>query len=313
MALYIHTYQNTWTGIRLLFCFMLISCTEGSVVYCPASGSGHLSIYPDQSTYTLPSMRYYFYDMSEYSAPLVYPCDGNGNFEGDLPAGIYRVIAVNPDAEYVSFSGMDRETTAWVTADLAFEASRISVLLAQPGKVYAFNLGAFILSSGDELSFEPVPELLLRRVRIRMELSESLRGHVVGIDGVLCGVYPSVRLFGFEPVIADLSDIAGSQVRFRATAEDARWVAYLDVFGLCDPDYGRVYENLLDLVLTLNDGRQANVQADLTGQLSDIIKQSGGTIPLTLSLELTIEADEADFSVSILPWDPDGGDDIDLR
>ena len=319
------------------YCFMLclvllflMSCTEVDVIHCPlGEGSGYLRIHPDQSTYTLPAMRYHFYNMDAPVPTQTYPCDGHGNFDGDLPTGIYRVIAINPDADNVTFSGMDSHHTATVTTRPA-HSSRTAPslplwrgqgedsskedyqLYTQPGKVYALNLGDFTVSDNDTLFFEPTPELLIRRIRIRFLLSEQLQPQITGIDGMIGGVYPSVRLFGYEPRFPDDSDIAGSAVNFHAVREESDWMTLLDVFGICNPDYGRVYTNVLDLTLSLSDGRQASARVDLTGQLSDIIDESGGTIPLTLSLELSVEAIGAGFSVGILPWDPNGGDDIDL-
>lgn len=305
---------------------VLISCTEVDVVRCPlGEGSGYLRIHPDQSAYVLPGMRYHFYNMDGTTAVFTSPCDGRGNFEGDLPAGVYRVIAMNPAAENVAFSGMDRHHDALVTvnpvnSDPAPASSKggeaalygASGLLSQPGKVYALNLGDFTVSDNDTLLFEPVPELLIRRIRIRFLISDQLLPQITGIEGTIGGVYPSVRLFGYEPAFPSGSDIAGHTVGFRAVREDTNWMTLLDVFGLCNPDYGRVYTNTLDLALTLSDGRLAAAQVDLTGQLSDIIEESGGTIPLTLSLELSVDAIGADFQVGILPWDPEGGGDIDL-
>lgn len=294
--------------------FLWTSCTEMDVITCPSTGSGYLRIHPDQNTYALPAMRYHFYNRDGLTPVLTRPCDGNGNFEGDLPAGVYRVIAVNTVADKVTFSGMDRYETATVMA--APHSLRNILpdvqLYHQPGKVYAVNLGDFTVADRDTLRFAPLPELLIRRIRIRFLLSGQLQGQLSGITGRISGVYPSVRLFGYTPWIPEGVDIAGSSVRFSAMQEELNWTTMLDVFGLCHPDYGRMYTNTLELVLTLNDGRQASSHVDLTGQLSDIIDQSGGVIPLTLSLELAVDAIGADFSVGILPWDPDGGDDIEL-
>lgn len=316
----------------IVFCTSMVCCTEVGVIRCPElEKGGYLSIYPDQSEYTLPALRYYFYNMDGQTACLTYPCDGEGNFEGRIPAGTYRVIAVNPEVENVKFTGMDRyETAMATTTKLApgMEMNAVQVegesrsstvwsvnewgrALVGPGDVYLVNLGDFEVPDSGVSRYEPVPQLLTRQVRVRFLLGENLLQQVSGIEGSLCGVYPSVKLFGGELCLDEIDGISASTIGFEAVYQQ-EWLAVVRVFGLCHPLYGEVYTSILDLTLSFVDGRKASAEVDLTGQLSDIIDRLEGVIPVTLSLELEIEADQAGITVGIMPWDPDGGDDIEL-
>lgn len=317
--------------------FLMVSCTEVGVIRCPQEpeSGGYVQIYPDQETYSLPALAYYFYDMNDPTICLTYPCDGKGNFEGRIPAGTYRVIAVNPEVANVKFTGMDGYATAMATATKLAPGTQLDAVkagqgtrtsqamtfsgsvaewgeaLVGPGDVYLVNLGDFEVSESDITCHNPIPQLLTRRVRVRFLLGANLLQQVSGIEGSLCGVYPSVRLFGGEPCLDGVVDISTSTVSFEA-AYQQEWFALVNVFGLCDPVYGETYTSTLDLTLTFEDGRKASGQVDLTNQLSDVIGQTEGVIPVTLSLELEIEVDKAEITVNIRPWESGGYIDIEL-
>lgn len=290
--------------------FILVACTEAGVVRCTdTEQSGYLFIYPDNSEYTLPALSYHFYNMDGRTECLTAACDGRGNFEGRIPAGTYRVIAVNTNAANITFTGLDRCETAMATDQ---SVSTRSVHSAGLPSVYTVVLGDFDVVPSDTLHHAPLPELLTRHVRIRFLLGPNLLPLVSGIKGTLGGVYPSVRLFSGELHHDNIQNISLATIEFIADSKQQEWSAMVSVFGICDPAYGAAYTSTLNLTLTLTDGREVSAQADLTNQLSEIIDQSGGVIPISLELEMEIEPDEAGFTINIVGWEADGGDEAEI-
>lgn len=294
---------------------MIISCTEAAVIRCTIVGAeGYLKIYPDNTEYTLPAMEYHFYNMDGQTECLSLPCDGVGNFEGNIPTGTYKVVANNSDAGGVVFSGMENYETATVCVlpyvDAQVTRTTQTTLLQQPEKVYSVTVDDFDVVPEEVLEHTPVPSLLNKYVRINFTLSEELQARVVGLEGVLQGIYTTVHLFSCEPI--DENNPLDYGIHFTAQEYDGYWETTSGIFGICNPQYGESYTNILEIWLTLTDGRVIEVESDLTTQLSEIIHQNGGTIPITLTLELVLESTEAGVIVEILPWDSDGSFDIEL-
>lgn len=298
-----------------LYIFTAISCTEATVTRCTlVTVEGYLKIYPDNTEYVLPAMRYHFYNMDGETAYLSLPCDGVGNFEGSIPTSTYKVLANNLNADGVTFNGLESYETATVTVlpHVGTQVVRTNqyTLLQQPNKVYSVIVDDLDVISTEILEHTPVPILLNKYVRIRFNLSNELQTRVVGLEGVLQGIYSTVHLFSCEPIIVDSPLDYG--IHFTAQKYDGYWETTSGVFGIHNPEYGELYTNILGIWLTLAGGRVVEVESDLTTQLSEIMSQNDGVIPVTLTLELVLEYTEAGIVIDILPWDSDGSFDIEL-
>jgi hypothetical protein len=140
---------------------LFLSCTKVTLFY-PDMGTGAnmVGIYPDR---VLPAMEYRFYAPDTY---LVRTDDGKGNFRGELPAGVYRIRAVNADAGKVTvvFGGLDSYDNATVGArSVQSPMSDIYTLVDTVGDVYTVHEELKVTGYGP-VEKRPSPELLTRRL-----------------------------------------------------------------------------------------------------------------------------------------------------
>lgn len=287
----------------------LMACTKADIDY-RQEPQGLLLIYPDGSEHKLPTMQYHFYSDDEAVECLVLSCDGSGNFKGGIPVGNYRVIAANTQANGVQFTGMDDHRTAVVRNS---EPTRSGYkLLSQPENIYSVPIDWFAFSGTDTVSHTPTPVLLTKTVWINITLKGNLQDDVVGVEGLLPGVYPSVNLYSCEPTEEGIASSPEHAVKFQSQLQDENWLTSIHLFGLCNPEYGQTYENNLHLSLSMSDQSVLETEVELTDQLSDIIKESQGVIPLELSLHLQIEKVRTKLVATVLPWREGGSGDGDL-
>jgi hypothetical protein len=260
-------------------------------------------INPQYSGY-LPVVDYHFYNIDGKSETLHFPStDELGNFKGKLPVGTYRVIATN---RFESESGFDAKNTVVFTGWESYDEfivkaapdapdsrgflSRAGVyMLSQPDSVYSIVISeAFVVTQNDTIRRVPAPELLTKRLNLEFTLEAGLEAGLASMTGVLSGIYPGVRLSTFEGVeINKSSDMA---VDFETVpGERNRRRAKILYFGLLDPDDGRVYDNVLELTLKMNDGTIFDdVKVNISEALSEMLKRGGGTIPSQFSIPITV-------------------------
>lgn len=274
--------------------------------------TGLLIIHPDKSEYSIPPVYYYFYNVDGYTPPVVQRSDDQGNFEGTMPEGSYRVIAANTDASNVLFAGMDSHETAVVRAKTANQ-SRIPsdiVLLSQPGNVYSVVIANLSVKNKDTLHFEPKPVLLTKNLHISFVLKGELADEVVGIGGVIRGVYPSMHLYtqryeeAFEGVLSSAVQFEGDQ----SSQTTGGWGLLLSIFGIADPEGGESYQNILELKLTMEDNSEAITHVDVTEQLTEIIKGNQGEMPLEVKLEIELKKVDIAVMATVIGWDDNTGE-----
>jgi hypothetical protein len=267
-----YTYKQ-WIRMAIgawAFCLIGLSagsCTRADVRY--PDPDVLVRIYPDQEVYTLPALQYHFYNVDSLQPLIVRSGDSQGNFEGPLPVGSYRVIAVNTDAASggnVTFDDMDN-----------YELARAnSVVSSQPNAqlspldcyLYSVVVPELIVASSDTI-YRPDPVLLTKTVVLRFILEDELSAEVVSLDGILRGVYPSALLYTQTAVTDNPSAIDASAVAFNSGPTSDGWEAELPLFGLCDPGYGQVYENILTVSLGMREGGDEEIALRLTKILSN--------------------------------------------
>jgi len=324
--------QIVYTLKTLCLCvsvFILTGCTKADIHYPTIETvQGMVMIYPDQSKYTLPALKYHFYNVDTQIEYIVCSCDGSGNFEGMLPIGTYRVIATNTNAQYVEFTDMQSYELATVTALPVFTRSTAqptvkqrSALanyqlltvnyLAQPGEVYSTVMSELTVSQTDTLRYEPSPVLLTRRLRLLFTLQGELITEVSALNGVLRGVYPSMYLYTCSHTQEGISQAPDMAIGFDTEVQGNQREAQISLFGLCDPGYGHVYANELPLELTMNDGSKQQVTLDLTDVLSDIISQNQGTIPIEITIPIDIKRVGIGIEGIVTGWINEGETEID--
>lgn len=294
--------------IRNIICLLAVTgicfwaCTKANIDYREPT---KIQIYPEQSEYVLPTLAYYFYNTDGQTPYIVKESDANGNFEGTLPAGTYRVIGTNTQAKDVVFTGMDSYETAVVRANregsnrLTSRSDGYTMLL-QPALVYSTVIGELVVTENQTIRKEPVPVLLTKQLNLVFTMQNGLDAEVLSMTGVLPGIYPAVYLYTCQETEIERSpDMA---VSFETVGDGGERKAQISLFGLCNPEGGQAYNNTLALELTMTDGSVEDMAVDLTDVLSDIIQQNQGTIPVEVSLEVGIEKVGMKLNAVVAAW-----------
>jgi len=300
-------------GLASLTAIMLLSCAEAEIHFRPEPEQlGFVSIYPDRSEHALPAMRYYFYSIDDGVEPLYSDCDGVGNFEGQLPAGTYRVLAVNAVAGGIEFRGMDSHHTAtaydtYLNGYAAAPTRTRAVTGSQP--VYTTVMQTLEVNAGDTLYHTPAPVLLTHTVTFTFTVSGDFEGEVSNFNGALYGVYPSIRLFDgttSEDDLVQCPNVYADFVAARANAEsDLVWQVNMNLFGIHNPRYGDVYTSVMHLNVTIGQ-KQYTFDIDITQSITEILEYNLGVIPLEIPLEIEIALVENTLTGIVKPWKPDG-------
>jgi hypothetical protein len=243
---------------------------------------------PDQSTYTLPALNYYFYTQESDTLCLSARSDDAGNFSGEFAEGDYRVIAVNEQAADMRVQSMERVETARMVGLTVLPRSRA---VSPDGAVWRVAVDSFRVHFGETVILTPSPGLLTHTVQLNFIAEEDLQSHITAISGALTGIYPSVDLFTGSTAEAEKARSPGLESVYTATLDEndpGLWTAALRALGLYDPGYGRNGRNEMTFTVTV-DGEPQTVTVDLTEQISSALKFYGGDLPVDRPLILEIE------------------------
>jgi hypothetical protein len=269
-----------------------------------------VQIYPNPSGYTtLPAMEYRFYGQNAQGRDtvLVRPDDGQGNFEGELPAGSYRVLAFNAaGAADAEFTGRERYETAAVTVRSASNETGSSQLRAIDDRLLRVVDELEVTGVGT-LRREPSPVLLTKQLVLVFTLSGGLEREVTSLTGALPGVYPSVLLSTGLPTPQVLIQSLTAVARFETSVQGSQHLARIGLLGLRDPEYGRTYPGTMALTLNLNDGTREETTVNLSAALSGIIADNGGAFPplAYIYIELT-RSEMGGVGGTVEDWDETG-------
>ena len=304
-------------GVRLLLlCLLLTACTKADIHYpVQPDTDGLVQIYPDQSKFTLSAQVYHFYNADGTTAHITHSCDGRGNFEGRLPIGTYYVLATNSTAAGTDFRGMENHETAVVydtTLEGYIPATRSGGNEALGcDSVYSITTRTIEVLGGDTIRREPTPESLTKSVSLIFTITGNLRDGVSDISGRLYGIYPSVHLYYCTLPEADTDKSIQTYISFSTTATEEgkpyiRRTVRFNIFGLCHPENGEVYRNLMPLTVTL-DGVEYDFEIDLTENLSRILDYYQGVIPLEIPLDIELTMDDIYVKGEVKSWVPRTG------
>lgn len=295
------------------------SCTQRSLNYLPdpdpvpdpepdIEQSCLVSLFADWSGAGIDApagTRFYFYPQA--GGELVSKECGPEGFEGELPEGSYRVLAVGTPAVGVTFTHMESyETAAAVATPIVDPRTRSGMQeIAQPEQAYSLPIHAISPTRDNKVTQTSLPVSLVRTVQLTFSTSGTVRP--VSLSGSLQGVYPSVLLSTGVPTAAEQTAAIGSQSSFDATFEGSDAKVRIRTLGVLNPEGGTVYTNLLRVSVLTADGETLTAVADLTAELTQGITANGGVIPLTLSLNIKIEVTPAGATATVQGWG-NGGD-----
>lgn len=286
--------------------FLLTGCTEGDVLYRRDS-SGVVVITPSESDLPLPRLVYHFYDAYSGAVDTLY-CDGNSRFCGALPLGLYRVVATNrTDDVNVHFRGMDSHETAMATAYRIDPDARMGTrFLAGVDSIYVLPLDSVLPHRRDTVFYTAEPQLLTKYVKFTCVIDEKLTTDIASMRGVLSGVYPSVQLY--TGLVADSVVNPTTEIYYMDMMPSGNdYIADATLFGICHPQYGKVYRNELELFFTYHDsGRVRQVNADLTQPLSEWLDQHKGVLPPISHFRIAVTLSEIGLEAEVVPWGDSG-------
>jgi hypothetical protein len=276
----------------------LFSCTEYH--FSTPSDSCLVRIRPDNSRYQydLSGLEYRFYSADTC---IIRSGDADGNFEGTLPWGTYRVLATNTNAERATFAGLNTYETATVGApalsdsedtdpDIPEQWSPVDTI----GKVYSVCVEELKVRASGAVEKTPSIDLLTRELVFIFELAGGLDIEVTSMRGVLPGVYPSVSLTTGFPGAESLSQSSQTAVAFSVPATNGQCSARLGLLGLRDPENSRAYDcDLALILLMIGDGRE-EIEISMSSLFSEILMKNEGVFPRQLYIYITIAPDIAE-------------------
>lgn len=257
--------------------------------------------------------------------------DLTDSYRGTLPAGNYRLILHNNDAEQVGYGAMESHGTAEVyVLNISGETpSTQGELLAQPRKVYGVGRHDqgehFSITGGETLQLSVAAERLTREVHFYFAVTGL--DAVQSVAGTLRGVAPSVLLctrecrqvsFGqafdteaYTPQpTAQTPTAHGAQAAKTANAPKAaiRFRTSMELIDLLTRKESPAGTNSIEAVVTDGDGRPYPVQVDITAALQQVIEENEGELPVEVPLTVSIEVNPvtAEVNATVTPWDETG-------
>lgn len=295
------------------YSLLLVGCAEANLIYDEEPGTvvpeteGTVNIRPISDGYLLPAQLYHFYPENGGELPHPAPCDGRGNFTGNMLTGTYRVIAVNATVENVEYSNMDSYEEATVHATNLID---VNARQQQPGNtraavsptgvsragdignIYSTVCQEVKVVAGETVTQAPQPVQLTRFVTLHIEPAPALAPLIIGMDGTLNGIYPSVNLATGLTAPTEVKRSPEMAMAFEAQPENTVWVVHIQVFGLCDPKDGEAYESKLSLNLHLRNYNEPEaVDISLTAVISELMDKYDGNIPVSIPLDIKIGLD----------------------
>ena len=180
-------------------------------------------------------------------------------------------------------------------------------MLFQPDSVYSIVIGELNVTDNDTIREEPVPELLTKQLNLEFVMQDGLGAETRSMTGLLPGVYPGVYLYTREGwQIGDSPDRA---VNFETVAEGSdKRKAKILLFGVCNPEDGAVYTNVMELYLTMTDGRVVTAKVDLTEILSKAIEENEGVIPWDIPIPIDVARTSIEVGAEVDGWIEEGED-----
>jgi hypothetical protein len=294
----------------------LFSCTEYH--FSSPADSCLVRIRPDNSRYKydLSGLEYRFYGTDTC---IIRSGDADGNFEGTLPWGTYRVLATNTNAARATFIGMDTYETATVGAPAVSGSEDEGTdpdtpeqwsLVDTMDNVYSICVEELKVRASGAVEKTPPVDLLTRELVFIFELAGGLDIEVTSMRGALPGVYPSVSLTTGRPSSESLSQSSETAAVFSVPATDGQCLARIGLLGLLDPEDGNAYACDLSLTLLMIGGYEEEIKISMSSLFPEILLKNGGTLPRQLYIYITIAPDASEIGGvggSILGWGTEEG------
>lgn len=260
--------------------------------------------------------RFLFYDEN---GDLVREETGlTDGFKGTLPAGKYRLVVHNEDAQQVDYRGTDSYETAEVYAqqtnytDGHHPAEGVPCIL-EPQAVFGIGVcnefDEIVVEAGKTTKATVAPEELTRQVVFHFTIKSDTE--VQSLKGVLNGVAPGVFLAsGRHNTVTSCALEFTASPTSRAASGD--YTAQLGVFNLLTSVQSPDGTNVVHAAVTLLGGQQFTADVDLTPTLRKMLAdQEEDILPTEIPLDITFTVTELGLSATVGEWtEGPGGSDI---
>lgn len=261
--------------------------------------SGEVS--PDQ-------MSVYLYGEKGNLAPM--SSDGH-SFSATLPAGKYKVLAINEKIDGVGFSNMTDFEKAYAYAlPLAKKSGKAvddaAQWIGQPGWLYCVSLDDLVIRTNDSIARVVVPKPLVQRILLNIKVTGEFEA-VTNASAALTGVAPSARL-----ATGACSDGYASVTELNPTRTETGFSANVLVFGVrSNSEDGSPAPNQVHMNLNYTNGGSQEWTQDISE--SDIQNPTEIEINIDVNIEVS-PTSEGGFVGTVTRWEiTSGGLDVDNR
>lgn len=170
----------------------------------------------------------------------------------------------------------------------------------------AFNESETIVVTPDATVKASVSATLLTK---QMEFHFTVKSDVgvTSLKGVLTGIAPGMFIASQQhnaPTACAIEFTAMPETK----AVTRNFLSRLSVFGLLTTPQSPDETNVINVVLTLDDGKVFQAKVDLTPTLKEIIADNGGTIPIEIPVDVTLEINGIEgLTATVKPWEEGTG------
>ena len=262
---------------------------------------------------------YYFYHTTE-SRLLTFPAQADGSFDGVLPLGTYRMLAIENTRSDVVLRSMEDYATAAVCLlnldDELIPDGTYGTICRQPENIQVLQLGEVVIGQDAPSAYTVDPIPLIKTINLTFDVSQVDEA-VVSVSGTLNGVHPAVSLRNAAPADTDRAPriytyFEGHAIATRAETNQ-QFRANISSFGLLNPKSGnrKVYKLQARLTLQLENGETRYMEVDLVEEISALMDENGN-LPIDVEIEIPVESsglstdpiDPTDPEDPVYPTDP---------
>lgn len=257
--------------------------------------------------------KFYFYpqgdvDLSEFTLENPVEASAEG-WSGNLPAGTYRIIVHNSDAENVDMRFKDKYDQAEIyvltesEAAAKAKAARAGECICHPDNLMLAAAidehaqGLLEVAYQKKVRVTATPTLRVKYLRILFKVDDA----IALSTGSLSGVSPSLHCASAS--CASASERINLTV-VRSSESGYAYQADAKVLDLVKPTNA---SHILTLNLTRPDGTPYSVTVDLTAAVDDIFTEKGGSLPVNdkdhpYNISIELKKIGNDLKADVIGW-----------
>lgn len=239
-------------------------------------------------------MEVYLYD--EQGNYFIKQADRNG-YSGSLPPGKYSMLAFNPNARDVVYESLNDYTMASVRTPVATNPTRgiQGRELSQPANLYGALFSEFTVRQGVPTEVNAVLTPHVSIIRVNLTLTGDVN-QVIGCRVILSGVSDRLHLATGNVKTPPEKFIISSPEMINTGLKTS-----LSIFGT-----DARARNIMQVLLTLDNGEELAVEKDVTEQIKDVNIFLSPNINIAPNIDLTNRMGQ--LTATIISWAVSNGD-----